>query len=633
MTVGSLLAIGAIFAWIIVTFDDSRHDPNTFRNFPVPEKYRAIDGTLVDARPATDGLTIRAFYSIDCPIAQDQLAKFVALKLPPDRIERTNIIGIDVDPPESFDEVTKHAREMGLTFPVVHDPGQTSAKSFGVTTVPEWIVTDSAGRTVFRGSMDAQYASRARRIPGEVPNLLERAIADWFENRALTGRIGEVIGCPLPVLSDAENVAGELQTSAVSIITRSCVSCHKNGGSAPFALTEPGQIDKRADDIATVVADGLMPPWKPAHGSTPPMVNDRSLTSEEVDIIRRWSESKAIRKIESASKSESSDELPRPTYGTARPDVKDDDWPLGPPDLVLSMPEEFVVPSNGDDIYRCFVLPTGLTEDKFLTAVDVRPGNPRIVHHVFNYVDNRKIGQERDDAAPGPGYECFSGFTGDSIFGAMGGWTPGHQTRHFRDGIGLSLPKGSDIVMQVHYHPSGKVERDRTRIGLYFARKPVRQSLQWISACENPEKFALPAGKAEIDFTTTLDIPLDVDLHALTPHMHFLGRSIAVFAEFPDGRTMPLISIPDWDFNLQETYYLRDPLRLPRGSRIRILSRYDNSPANPYNPNRPPKMVRWGEESHDDMMIVFLAMTQASQDLTKDDGEDRFMELFFGTKR
>jgi hypothetical protein len=293
------------------------------------------------------------------------------------------------------------------------------------------------------------------------------------------------------------------------------------------------------------------------------------------------------------------------------------------------MPEEFEIPASGDDVYRCFVLPTSLPEARSITAIEVLPGNPRVVHHTFGYIDVRGLGRSRDEADPGPGYMCFSGFTGDSIFGALGGWTPGNEAHFFGEGIGLNLPPGADVVLQVHYHPSGKVERDRTRLGLHFARTPIRQALQWVSACADPAEFVLPAGDPRIVWEADLELPMDVELHAMTPHMHLLGARIEAKVRYPDGRTRPLIRIDDWDFNRQDTYYLREPLRLPEGAVIRITGTFDNSESNPRNPSRPPREVRWGEATTDDMMIVFLALTKAGQDLTIPGSTDDFMEEFF----
>lgn len=228
------------------------------------------------------------------------------------------------------------------------------------------------------------------------------------------------------------------------------------------------------------------------------------------------------------------------------------------------------------------MLPTRLTEDQAITAVEIRPGNPHVVHHIFNYIDIRGIGRQRDLADTGPGYMCFSGFAGDLIFGAMDGWTPGNEPHSFDKGVGLNLPKGADVVMQFHYHPDGKPEKDRTRLGLYFVWESIRQSLQWVSACANPDEFLLFKGESEAHFKAVVTMPMGVELHAMTPHMHLLDRRLSAHYTLPDSRTAPLIEIDNWDFNRQDTYYLREPLLLPEATVVSIEGVFDNSDANPH---------------------------------------------------
>jgi len=218
------------------------------------------------------------------------------------------------------------------------------------------------------------------------------------------------------------------------------------------------------------------------------------------------------------------------------------------------MDEPFEVPATGVDVYRCFVMPTNLPAERSLAAIEVLPGNPRVVHHTFSYVDNRGLGRERDAADQKPGYMCFSGFTGDRIFGLLGGWTPGNEPHPFGEGIGLEVPAGVDVVMQVHYHPSGKPETDRTRLGLHLSKSPIRQALEWVSACADPATFVIPAGEPDHRIGTMLEVPFAVELHAMTPHMHMLGRRFRASVRFPEGRTRTLIEIDDWDFNRQDTY-------------------------------------------------------------------------------
>ena len=213
-----------------------------------------------------------------------------------------------------------------------------------------------------------------------------------------------------------------------------------------------------------------------------------------------------------------------------------------------------------------------------------------------------------------------------AITGDLGGWAPGIQPIPLPEGIGRFLPRGGDIIIQMHYHPSGKAETDRTRIGLHFARKPIRQTLHWAAAL-NPG-LKLPPGGSNIEIKAAWPVPVDLVAHAVTPHMHLLGRDIAMSITYPDGRVQDLIKIDDWDFNWQYSYFFEKPLDLPKGSVLNVVSHYDNTSANPRNPNKPPKLVKWGEATTDEMCVGFIAVTKKGQDLTRPGEKDDLMEIF-----
>jgi len=549
---------------------------------------RAVDGRRIDLRPPVGGATVVAFLASDDDSAR-VLDGLRELREGSPGLVETVAVHVNRDAP-GLD---------GAGSAVVHDADGSVARRFGVSTAPEAFVLVGEARLLHRGPFE----------PGELRRAVAAAVRG--ESPAVASRPAG--GRPIPEL--APRATPTYTEDVGPILRQSCRDCHRPGEAAPFSLLTYAQAARRARDLAEVTASQLMPPWKPASEYGPPLLHDRTLLPGEVATLRAWAE---------AGAPEGPPVAEPPTESTPP-----GEWALGMPDLVLEMPEPFEIPAAGGDVYRCFVLPTGLAEDRWLTAIEVKPGNPKVVHHTFAYVDVRGLGRSRDEADDGPGYMCFSGFSGDSIFGALGGWTPGNEPHFYGEGVGQNLPKGSDVVLQVHYHSVGKVERDRTRLGLHFARKPVKKALQWVSACADPAEFALPADDPDVRWKAELKIPMDVDLHAMTPHMHLLGRSMQARVETPDGRSRPLIRIDDWDFNRQDTYFLREPLRIPEGSTIHLEARFDNSSANPRNPSRPPREVRWGEGTNDDMMILFLGLTRADQDLTAPGAVDDFMEEFF----
>lgn len=393
------------------------------------------------------------------------------------------------------------------------------------------------------------------------------------------------------------------------ILRERCQGCHQAGQVGPFPLVTYEHARKRAKDLASVVQDRRMPPWKPEHGFGPKLQQDRSLPPAEISTIARWAEA-------GAPPGEACPEPP------ARPVA--DGWALGTPDLVLEPSEAFTVPATGADFYRCFVIPTNLPDDVYVSAVEYRPGNRRVVHHLMSFVETAGAGRARDAADPGPGYETYAN-AGVEIVGDLGGWAPGNEPGHLPEGVGRSLPRKADVILLVHYHPVGKPEVDRTRIGLHFSRKPVRQTLQWKGVMS--QDFRLPAGEPDIPVKAKWFLPVAVELMAVAPHMHQLGRDMTVTATLPDNRVLKLLHVADWDPDWQGTYTFENPVHLPKGTTVNVVGRFDNTDR-PGNPNRPPKPVKCGVSSADEMCVAYLAVTKSGQDLTRPGERDDLFEIF-----
>jgi len=584
---------------------------------------RSLDGEKLEFVAPVSGVAVVAFYARECPLSDAAVTGLTQLVAATPR-SRLFVAGVYVDPQADREAIDAYHRERNLKVSAVaHDRDGRVARQFGVTRLPEVFVLDDGGHLRYRGRLNGpgQEEGGADHDSTRANSALRQAVEAVLSGRPVATPFVEPVGSPSPAFSLVQGDATPtFHHDVAPILEHSCQPCHRPGQSGPFSLLTYRQAAKRAADLAVVTEQRLMPPWKPRPGVGPPLKHDRTLLPSEIETLQRWAKA-------GAPEGPPADKSSRPpATSQAR------EWSLGPPDLIVESAEPFQIPAAGEDIYRCFVLPTSLPADRFLAAIEVQPGNPRVVHHTFGYVDTRGLGRQRDAEAPGPGYPCFSGFTGDQIFGLLGGWTPGNDAHPFGEGIGLELPRQADLVMQVHYHPSGKPESDRTRFGLYFSQGPARQALEWVSACPDLTRFRLPADDPEIRVAANLEVPIPVALHAMTPHMHWLGRQFRASVQAPDGRIRPLIAIDDWDFNRQDTYYLREPLSIPAGSIIRIEGIFDNSSANPRNPNRPPADVVWGEATTDDMLILFLALTQDGQDLTRPGARNTFMEEFFQAK-
>jgi hypothetical protein len=396
---------------------------------------------------------------------------------------------------------------------------------------------------------------------------------------------------------------GELQFNKqiAPIVYEKCARCHNAGGIAPFQLTSFGEVKKRARRIQQVVSRRLMPPWMPDRCS-PEFVGDLSLTNQQKGMLEQWL----------AEGCREGDRTNSPLPPQPLPE-----WANGPPDAVLQPGEAYKVPAEGPDIYQCFVIPTSYKEDRYVRLADVAPGNLRAVHHILLFVDTSGTAHALDEADPGPGFSGLGGLGFNFAKGQLGQWLPGTRHSPLPDGVGYFLPRGADIVMQVHYHPTGKEETDLSRIALYFYDKRVDKRLRCMPVSVPRNLLKIPAADSNAVFWAEQEMPGDVTVVQIFPHMHLLGREIAATATLPDGSTIPIVRISNWDFRWQNCYTLKTPLRLPKGSRVRLEARFDNSTANPRNPNQPPTLVHFGIRTVDEMCLLYLLYTVDSEKLTR----------------
>jgi hypothetical protein len=245
----------------------------------------------------------------------------------------------------------------------------------------------------------------------------------------------------------------------------------------------------------------------------------------------------------------------------------------------------------------------------YVSGYEILPGNHRVVHHVLLFLDEFNVSPKLDQRDPGPGYSSAVGLPGFLPTGALGGWAPGNAPQTLEDGVVRVLPKKARIVLQVHYHKSGKPETDLTRIGLHFAKTtPTRATTAFAVLPRNPRwgGLRIPAGASNHEVRSAYVVPMDLQAFSITPHMHLLGKDVKVTATRPDGVVVPLIEIKKWDFNWQESYHFAKMIDLPKGTRIESVVHFDNSEANPNNPSHPPKLVTWGEQTTEEMCITFM---------------------------
>ena len=376
------------------------------------------------------------------------------------------------------------------------------------------------------------------------------------------------------------------------ILNNHCVTCHRPGEVAPFSLIGYENAKKWAAMSTVVTRAKQMPPWK-AKAGYGEFADDIQLSAEQIATLHRWNELGAPR-------GDRSKEPKAPTFPS--------DWPLGKPDWIVSQAKPYAVSAEGTDEYRNFVIKTNYKEPVWINAMDVRPGNPKVVHHVIVFLDNNG----RSEALAGnskdgkEGYETFGGI-GFLPNGSFGGWAPGLRARRLPDGKAFKLEPGARLVLQVHYNKSGKPETDLTKVGLYFAKSRVEQEVElaWLFNVA----LNIPAGAKAHRQVYTYQVPANITMYGVMPHMHLLGKQMKAYAVKPDGAEIPLIHVENWDFHWQLSYSFKQPVKIPAGSKIVVEATYDNSSDNPNNPSNPPKPVRVGERTVDEMQLLIAAFS------------------------
>ncbi len=552
------------------------------------------------------------FLSFECPVSTSYSQHLAELHR---TYGNRGVAFVGVCPNESDPAVVaKQAKEYAIPFPVYADPQHVAVRALKAEATPEAFLLDHDFVLRYRGRIDDGYAARLKKNRQISRHDLHQALDELLAGKPVTEPATRPIGCPIHIEKQAKaDGSVTYYRDVLPILQNNCQGCHRPGAVGPFSLMTYKQAINWASDIKEYAQSRKMPPWKPVDG--PAFHNERRLTSPEIATLATW--------VDSGTPAGDQQDAPTPKRFAKG-------WQLGEPDLVLTPCNDFQLGASGRDTLRCYVLPTTFPEDRYVTAVEVKPSNPRVVHHALLFIDpagqGRRLEQkERDkpkketETDTGPGYEVAMGI-GFVPQGGLGGWAPGQVPRYLPADTGYLLPKGSDVILQVHYHRDGRVEKDRTAIGLYFAKKPVRTRYR---AALIPGRFlVIPAGNDRFKVTgATPALAHDATLHAVTPHMHMLGREIKATLRPPDGPPRTLVAIKDWDYNWQETYVFKEPIPVKSGTKFAVEATYDNSAKNPNNPNHPPRLVTYGEQTTNEMCYVFLGMTSSQP------GVIRFEEL------
>lgn len=486
--------------------------------------------------------------------------------------------------------------QYGLKMPMLLDPSGDIASRLNPLFMGEAFVINGEDRMIYRGRIDDRFAGigQLRR------NIRHNDLLDMLavaSDPDTAPRSTGAVGCFFEAWGEKEMAAVSYTRDIEPVLAANCVECHQAGGVAPFELQTYEQAADRSGMLEYMTEEKLMPPWRPQpqHGR---FRDERYLSDHQIALFSAWSEN--------------DEALGDPTGASPPVKLPDPGWRMGKPDLVLQLQEPFNVPASGDDIYRLFVIPSGLMRDRALVGIDFRPGDPAVVHHANFFVDYAGKGRRMDAKDAEPGFSVFGtgGFMNysdaeDAGYG-IGGWAPGAEPYATPPGAAIWLAAGGDIVVEIHYKLNGAATTDQSQIGFYFAD---REPDEWVDGLLiGTQDLDIPAGESKYTKHIAMDVPTGFRLIDLMPHMHYIGSKARMVVTFPDGSKHSVFGIEDWDLRWQNIYLLREPLAIPAGSRIDAWFVWDNSEDNFANPFDPPRRMKWGWKSEEEMAEVWLGV-------------------------
>lgn len=395
------------------------------------------------------------------------------------------------------------------------------------------------------------------------------------------------------------------------IIYENCAPCHRPGESGPFPLLRYEDVKKHAPEIADVTGRRSMPPWAPEAGYGD-FLGERRLTDTQIHLIADW--------VHQGAPEGNPSEVPPPPKFT-------EGWQLGPPDMILDAQSAYTMPASGPDVYWNFIFPVAMKSMRYVRAIEIRPGDKRIVHHANLYVDRARSAR-RQEMTPGKGFPGMDIVIDRPLSEPDDGhflfWKPGGAPYVEPEGLAWRLDPDNDLVLNAHLRPTGKPEQVRPSIGLYFTDQP-QEKFPMLIKLEHDGALDIPPGNSDFLVSDDFRLPMDVDVLAVYPHAHYLGHVFEGYATLPNGQRKWLIRIPDWDPNWQGAYHYRQSIFLPKGTVISMRYHYDNSSANPRNPNQPPRRVVGGNQATDEMGHLWLQVLPKPDMITVNG--DRRMEL------
>jgi len=549
--------------------------------------YRGKEVSLSDTAGAKAIVVV--FLGTECPLAKLYAPRLVELEKQ-FASQGVKFIGIDSNRQDLGTEVAHYAREAQIEFPLLKDAGNSLADLFGAQRTPEAFVLDKDHVVRYHGRIDDQYGFMKQGIAYQrtEPNRrdLAEAIGEVVAGKNVSEPLTAVQGCLIGrVKEPVANSEVTYSNQIARIFNANCVECHRAGQIAPFPLTSYDEAVGWADMIQEVVQDRRMPPWHadPAIGT---FSNDCRLSEKDLAAINTW--------VKNGAPEGDPKDLPAAPQFT-------EGWQIPKPDAVICMADEpYNVPAEGTVEYQRFVVDPGWTEDKWIKAMECRPGNHAVVHHIIVYLIPPGV-------AP-------TGRAGRLQTNWLGAFAPGLRQEPLPEGYARYVQKGSKLLFEMHYTPNGVAQQDRSCAAFVFADPATVKKEVAVQNAGN-FTFKIPPQDPNYEVESEFVFRQPATLLTISPHMHVRGKDFLYELIYPDGKKETLLWVPRYDFGWQTTYWLTEPKQIPRGAKMHCVAHFDNSPDNLANPD-PNATVQWGEQTWEEMMFGWFEMALSEQDLT-----------------
>jgi len=513
------------------------------------------------------------FMGTECVINNAYLPRLVEMQMEygPRGVQ---ILGINSNLQDSAEQVAEHARRNGLCFPVLKDEENAVADGFGAQRTPEVFLLDTDRKIRYHGRIDDQFGIGYKRAKPTTRELLT-ALDELLAGKPIAKPTSQLAGCIIARASKPRAEGSVTYTKHVArIMQQKCQECHRPGEAAPMSFLSYRDTMAWADTIREVLNERRMPPWHadPQYGH---FANDRSLSNQDRATLLAW--------LDQGTPKGDNKDMPPP-----RAFVRG--WQIGKPDVVFEMPSAYNVPADmprGGLPYQRFRVHTNFKQDRWVERAETRAGVPSVVHHIIIWV-----------VAAGEDYQ-----PGNPDTQLLCGTAPGDMPQILPPGTAKKIPAGADLIFELHYTPNGTAQKDRSRVGIIFARQEPKYEARTIGIANN--EFQIPAGADNQPVEQWFQFPEDSQLLGFMPHLHLRGKDFKYSVIYPDGKQDILLSIPRYDFNWQSAYREAKPLLMPKGTKIHCEAHFDNSAKNLSNPDSTIP-VRWGDQTWEEMMIGWI---------------------------